>query len=184
MIIALSGKTGTGKTTLANHLAAMLPATVLSFATPLKDEVAELFGLPRSWLDTQEGKNRLVNGRSVRSILQLHGQQRRDEQPGYWVNALRRVIQQTPGNIVVDDVRYADELRMLLHADWMGYHQIRLAFRLEPYPGWEPGPHSQHSSETALDGFRGWNRNLNPAHGELESCAMYIAELLEDFHRG
>jgi deoxyadenosine/deoxycytidine kinase len=41
MIIAISGKTGVGKTTLAHHLAEMLPATVLS-ANAAEDMYAAL----------------------------------------------------------------------------------------------------------------------------------------------
>jgi len=182
MIIAISGKTGTGKTTLASHLAAILPGTVLSFAHPLKDEVSQLFGLPRNWLDTQQGKARLVNGRSIRSILQLHGQQRRDEQPGYWVRAMAESIARTTGHIIVDDVRYNDELRMLRHGNGQA-HPLRWALRLEPYPGWKPGPHSEHVSETALDNYIGWDLRLYPQYGDLEKCADSIKALIMELMR-
>jgi phosphomevalonate kinase len=177
MIIAISGKTGTGKTTLANHLAAMLPATVLSFATPLKDEVAERYLIDRASLDTQEGKTA-----DVRFILQYHGQRRRDKSPGYWVRKMSEKIGQTSGHIIIDDMRYTDELAMVRCDDHPG-HALRWAIRVSPYPGWEPGPHSTHQSETALDGLAGWDVVLNPLFGDMANQAARIVALLEELHR-
>lgn len=184
MIIAISGKTGVGKTTLANHLAAMLPGTVLSFANPLKDEVAQGYNVPRAHLDSQEHKARELRstGQTIRSILQNHGQMRRDESPGYWVRKMSEKIGQTSGHVIIDDMRYTDELSMVRCDDLAG-HQLRWAIRVSPYPGWEPGPHAMHQSETALDGMEGWDLVLNPPLGGLKQQAARIVALLEEFYR-
>jgi hypothetical protein len=54
-IIALTGWSGSGKDTLATILEHQGCAR-FAFAEPLKDIASQLFGFPRDWADTQEGK--------------------------------------------------------------------------------------------------------------------------------
>jgi hypothetical protein len=56
-VIALSGWSGSGKDTLADILVRQ-GCLRFAFATPLKDIASELFGFPREWADTQDGKQK------------------------------------------------------------------------------------------------------------------------------
>ena len=50
-IVALSGWKGSGKDMVANYLVEKWGFQRVSFADPLKDEVARKWKLPRSWMD-------------------------------------------------------------------------------------------------------------------------------------
>lgn len=71
-VIALTGWSGSGKDTLADILRNQ-GCIRFAFATPLKDIASELFGFPREWADTQEGKQKLwkvgYKEKTIRQIL-------------------------------------------------------------------------------------------------------------------
>jgi hypothetical protein len=71
-IIALTGWSGSGKDTLADILGRQ-GCVRFAFATPLKDIASELFGFPRDWAETQEGKQTLwrvgYTEKPIRQIL-------------------------------------------------------------------------------------------------------------------
>lgn len=71
--------------------------------------------------------------------------------------------------VIIDDVRFPDEAHLVL-----GWTHGQL-YRLDPYPGWRPGPHAEHASETALDDFDNWTGRFAPGLGELEAVADVIA---------
>lgn len=187
-LIGISGKIGCGKSTLAHLVAQRLGWAVTSFGARLKDEVAQLFGFSRSSCDTPEGKDRIVDliespwaaatlamtrdsraTMSVRELLQVWGTDvRRAQDPDYWVRSMRGFLESEGGGWVLDDLRFPNEAALVRE-------QGLLLVRLEPYPGWEPGPHAGHLSETALDDFQGWDLILSPLKGELDRAADLVA---------
>lgn len=190
-LIGISGKIGCGKSTLARLLAERLGWRVLSFGEVLKDEVSHVFGFPRAWCDTPEGKRKVVLVRSdlvragapvsatVRQLLQYWGTDVcRAKNPDHWARIMEqrlcvgdglcgKVGRPVPGTII-DDVRFPNEARMILGR---GGRLIRL----DPYPGWRPGENAGHASETALDDWGQWTMRLAPAKGELEAVAEMLA---------
>ncbi len=114
-IIGISGKIGTGKTTIANMLCNVTANTHrFSFGDILKKEVSETYGFPLEWCYSQEGKNYypqynggvgilpwpLDNGHTlkkmnVREILQWYGTEyRRAQDNKYWEKEMRNVIEE------------------------------------------------------------------------------------------
>lgn len=153
-VLAISGKAGVGKTTLANIIAAAIPGTVrVAFADPLKQEVADLLGETGEYIHSPAFKtdSHLVGRRTMsgRRVLTWWGTEiRRAADPFYWDTRMADyldVIETTkPPLVICDDLRFPTEIGVL-----GGYNTVTV--RLEPYAGWEPGPCADHLSETALD---------------------------------
>lgn len=186
MIVGISGKIGTGKSTVARYLHEHLfhagyPVLRQPFAGLLKSEVAEKFGFPRAFCDTTEGKDIVIEHAllprpmRVREILQWYGTDViRAEEPDYWVMAMDKLLEPVSSRtvIIIDDVRFPNE------ADFVR-RQGGLLVRLRPYNGWEPGPYANHESETILDGYDAWDRVYCPEYGGLDATARSIFEIVK-----
>ena len=189
-IIGLSGKMGCGKSTVANYLLGMIPgAERLAFGDPVKRECAETYGFPVDLCYTEAGKNTTIfladdknpigrDTAKVREILQLHGTNyRRKQNPRYWDDKMVAALATLRGNgvscVVVDDCRFPSEVALLREAG-------AAVYRIEPYPGWEPGPNALHESETALDDYTAWDMTFAPMKGlhHLEAVAHCIVEMV------
>jgi hypothetical protein len=108
----LAGYAGSGKDTTAQMLQQILGnAAIGSFAGAVKDEVAKLYGIERSVLDTQEGKASLLPDRkiTVRSLLIEHaeGEKERTGDSAIWAQRI-----QPPPTIhwILSDWRFLEEL--------------------------------------------------------------------------
>lgn len=93
---------------------------------------------------------------TVRELLQHYGTEyARAKSPDYWVHAVNRQIlewceasdaaEPRPVDkvVIIDDIRFPNEKA---YVDDHG-----LCVRINPYPGWSPGPNADHISETGLD---------------------------------
>ena len=166
-IIGISGKMSTGKTTLANHIAALTGGTVISFANGLRQEVLEHFCIPISIQKDAYSKATLpvtVGRRTMllRELLQWWGALRREGNENYWVDKALKGL--GGGLTIIDDVRYKNEAEAVHAAGG-------LVFRLDPYDGWEPGIGAEHISETDLDDWYGFNWRFAPTLGSLPDHA-------------
>lgn len=149
MIIGLSGKKGSGKTTVAEYLKKNIEEShVVAFADPLKEMVSKLFGVPMFQLNgTQERKNIMgPTGRTGRELMQAAGCSMRAIWPQCWVNAWRDEVNELYGQcgvvpVIVPDVRFMNEVNTI---KMMGGIVVRLTRC--PVGG------DLHESETALDG--------------------------------
>lgn len=193
MIIGISGKLGTGKTTVANQVIQILAeneikTTMLSFAGLLKNEAARVYGFPldaayenkemQVVLDKDSPPRQYRNpdwtGRNptVREILQFYGTNViRERDPNYWVKELdwkyQELIKEFGDNLVIfiDDVRFPNE------KEYAEQHGI--CYRIEAYPGY---PHKEiHASECILDNSE-FAKTFSPAYGELLPVAEIIAQ--------
>lgn len=193
-LIGISGKIGCGKSTLGNMLAERLKFPVMSFGGLLKDEVSRVFGFPREWCDSPEGKRRKVHVSeeavkagaplvaTVRQLLQYWGTDVcRAKDQDYWVKGMakRLTLSQAlrekaehPTGTIIDDVRFPNEARMVLRGGG-------ILVRLDPYPGWAAGEHAAHASETALDDWDEWTMRVAPLIGELETVADCLVEIVQ-----
>ena len=101
--IALLGKMASGKTHYALRLLEANPKMHrLAFADPIKELAHDLFGM--------EGKDR--------KLLQQIGSKMREIDENVWINTLLRRAEGY-ASVVVDDVRYPNEIRSLQEA---GFH--------------------------------------------------------------
>jgi hypothetical protein len=187
ILIGLSGKIGCGKSTLAKHLARRFPgAVILSFGNPIKEETAAFFEFDSALCYSEAGKDAVVtlppdkaalfgaDRATVRELVQWYGTDyRRVQNPHYWLwamdHALVAALADGAPAAIIDDVRFPDEVNLVL--GWT-HGQV---YRLDPYPGWKPGSHADHESETALDDWTDWTGRFRPLLGELDVLADEIA---------
>jgi len=173
-IIALSGKMGTGKTTLANLICSLVPCSQrVSFADTLREEVAEHFGFDLEFVRSTAFKfhSFRIGARTLtgRELLQWWGTEiRRKANPDYWIEKMALMLDSCDAPlIVVDDVRFFGEA-FFIQEDGSSL------YRLDPFPGWNPGPNSGHDSETALDNYPSFTARFSPEYGQLKSIASMI----------
>ena len=135
--IALCGKMGTGKSHVAG-LPVPLGYRRLHFASPLKRAAAELDPEPS------------------RELLQALSEVTRRVEPRPLVEQMRRAVEAAgEDSLVVDDLRFPDELKMLLDAGFAVVRidaplEVRLA-RLRANGRLEGEQQLEHASEVALD---------------------------------
>lgn len=185
IVIGLSGKIGTGKTTLAGLILERIEgARRASFGDLIKDETAKFFGFPRPWCDLRNkqtlvaliGDGATLYGNTVatvRQLIQWYGTDyRRKQNPHCWLwamdHALTGFVTAGVPVAVIDDVRFPEEAHLV-----QGWTNAWL-YRLDPYPGWQPGPHADHITETALDDFDEWDARFAPELGGLSALADRI----------
>ncbi len=127
MIIGICGLIGSGKGTVADILVDQGFKKV-SFADKLKDGVSTIFGWDRAMLegDTDESRewreqrddfwsNETKMEVTPRLVLQLFGTDcmRNGFDDGVWVSLLKKTILENPGNYVIPDVRFENEIDMI-----------------------------------------------------------------------
>ncbi len=183
-IIGLSGKIGTGKSTLADLLSRHLPGWLrMSFAGVLKAECAHVFGYPEEWGYSEDGKAMEISAPhdllpwlgtdkgviTVREALQLYGDFQRSHEPDYFVTRLAQAVDSLPDDcpgVLVDDVRFPNEAEMV--------RERGMLVRVMVYQGWQPGAHAGHRSETALDDYPDFHVIVHPCFGQLAQAADEI----------
>jgi len=114
-ILYLSGYLKSGKDTVGDYLVKIYNFTRFAFADSLKDEVSKLYGISRSLLDTQEGKESWYNkDLTVRDILIKHGNQMREQDKNYWVKQVQvSILSSGVDRAVVTDFRFPNEIQPL-----------------------------------------------------------------------
>jgi hypothetical protein len=164
-VIALTGWSGAGKDTLADILA-MQGCVRFAFAEPLKDLASKLFGFPRDWADTQEGKRKLwrvgYTEKTIRDILLTLAKLDR-ERFGDDIYA-RETIEKfktvhPTRTVVITDLRFPVELEALIEYQ----HQTCCEFEIwrVKREGQETSP-VDHPSEHLLDNLATTRTILNP----------------------
>ena len=163
LLIGLSGKAGSGKSTVADYLTKEHGYHQFAFANALKDVVGLAFGFTREQLYGGGLKEKIDPrwGVSPRWCLQWLGTDVfRDRWPDIWIRHLRQDILdflaingQRP--IVVSDVRFQDEAQALKR---MGAVLIRIE---RPGAGARGLGEAYHASETDLDGWPGFDHVIH-----------------------
>lgn len=117
----LAGYAGSGKDTSGSILQSLLNSShvhLSAFAASVKDEVAELYSLPRTSLDTQVGKQAWIETADgsqiqVRSLLIQHGQGKKQETGNPYIWAERVHPPSETKHWILTDWRFIGELECL-----------------------------------------------------------------------
>jgi hypothetical protein len=158
LLIGLSGKAGSGKSTAADYLTERYGYVQFAFAGALKEIVQTAFRFTAEQMTSGKEVIDPRVGKSPRWCLQHFGSAFREVWPEVWIYNLRQEILdflaingQHP--IVVTDVRFRDEAEALRRMEAV---LVRLrrpeGHRLEACATGIMG----HASEIDLDGWEGW----------------------------
>ena len=167
--IAISGKIGAGKTTVARLLSQQFNIPVFSLAYLLKEEVASAIshvtGLSRARILTVEKE-------TWRPILQAWGQCMKQRYgDDYWV---RQLFEAAPRPFICDDVRFPVELDRFQAENFL---TVRLGVSPDNQrarvPGIQDKAHTD-ASETALDHQGDWGMYIHTD----DRAAAFVAELI------
>lgn len=116
MLIAFTGRAGSGKSTAADHLVEKYGYVKHTFAGPLKAMVAALGVTPAQITDPHLKVVPIPHfgNKSPREIMQTLGTEwgRHMIHPDIWVNAWKRTLPDAE-NIVVDDCRFDNEVEII-----------------------------------------------------------------------
>jgi hypothetical protein len=177
LLIGLSGKAGSGKSTVGDYLAGAHGYAQFAFAGALKEVVQTAFHFTDEQMAFGKEVIDLRVGKSPRWCLQYVGTSFREIWPQIWISGLIREIcgflgvnGQRP--LVVTDVRFRDEALALQRLG-------ALLVRVERPGGWAscfsgiPG----HVSETALDNYEKWDY-LMVNGGSLADLGREIEKML------
>lgn len=178
ILIGISGKKYSGKSTAARVLSYDFCFDETTFAEPLKQAVAILF----NWghLDLNNGPEKEVVdprwGVSPRFVLQNMGTDylRNTFCDDFFLRNLQnRLVDKQPSLLVISDVRFPNEVEYIKNKG--GY-----VWRIE-----RPGltyPKDQHPSETALDDYQGFDQVIMN-DGNVEDFRRKITEVYEGLLR-
>lgn len=126
-VISLSGPRSSGKDTIAKHLINHYGFTKMAFADPVKDCLSIIFGWNRQMLEGTTAENRTIRETidpywseklgfniSPRIAMMSYGTDvMRNWINDIWVLSLENQMNAFPGDIVVTDTRFLNELEML-----------------------------------------------------------------------
>jgi len=144
-LIGISGKMGTGKSTVAQHLK-LKGYEEYRFSSVIKDMVAVLLNVSPDWLEDEEFKKQTSFGVTNRFILQTlgtdWGRQMIDE--NIWVNATFNRIRSPKA--IISDVRFPNEADAILSKGGV-------IIRIERDREVGDPKDRLHPSETALDNY-------------------------------
>tara|TARA_Y100001970_G_scaffold288381_1_gene415508 strand:- start:869 stop:1444 length:576 start_codon:yes stop_codon:yes gene_type:complete len=175
-VIGLTGRKGCGKSSVGAILAHNYDFHVRSFASPIKEMLVAM-GIPKNYIYDRDYKEKPVPGfgKSARYMMQALGTEfgRHLVHPDVWIRALKNKLDDLTGDVVIDDVRFENEARMI-HA----YGGMIL--RIER-------PHTEdrdtHISELQLDSSHVDQtlQNISPYTTDLE---LAVTEFMETKYNG
>ena len=160
-IIGISGKRGVGKTTAAKYLERFYRFEVVSFASLLRDQAAQLF--PFKELHLKGGlKEKPFEDYdwAPRDFLIKFGQFMRYWDENYWVNAALKKIE-GKDRVVFDDLRYTNEANILKRngAKLIRIERYKKENPCKPNPFYDNDP-----SETQLDDYKHFDAKIEKFH--------------------
>lgn len=178
LLIGLGSRARQGKNYVANYMKEVHPEIVLySFADELKRYCKERHEelVPRWQLANQTkalpvAKEDPIYGYTA--ILQWYGTEVvRKNSPDHWVHVLADKIKfENPEIAVVTDVRFENEAAWVKNHDGFLVEVIRLQEDGTQY--YDPNRDKNHASETALDGYLGYDFHLLCKSGNLDSLRI------------
>lgn len=164
LIIGLSGKSGSGKSWLAEYAEHNYGFLVMSFAGPLKADLVRL-GFDSALVYSHKPPH-------IRKLLQAYGMAARKEDPNWWVKRLFNNIDMLydgEHRIIIDDVRFENEVDAIRAAGGYVYRMINVDAS-PVYSGFED------ESETALDNYEGFDGYFVAGAGQVELLAKQFKD--------
>ena len=145
MKVAICGKMASGKTTIADLVAAETEFTKYSLGSKVKEVAYNIFGMNPEFKD--------------RHLLQQIGMKMRDVYPHVWIEAVMlQVMRDEATNAVVDDVRFVNEAKKFKEDGWTLIkldipENLQISRLKNTYPdNWEDHVlHREDPSETEVD---------------------------------
>ena len=132
MIVGVAGFIGSGKDTIADYLITFKGFRRMSYAEPLKDAVASIFGwdrellegttkYSREWRDTVDtwwAERLQIPHLTPRWVLQQWGTEvgRRAFHDDIWIASIENRLRNIKDNIVISDCRFPNELNSIKRA--------------------------------------------------------------------
>lgn len=118
MLIGISGKAGTGKDTVADHLCKKHGYVKYSLATPIKAALCAMFGWHINMFEDRERKEKPVsylNGKSPRQLAQTLGTDWGREliDQDIWLTLGERFIRDSVEPVVIADIRFENEAALI-----------------------------------------------------------------------
>ena len=175
-ILALSGKRGSGKSTIANFLAEEYGAIRLGFAMAIRNDLAAI-GCDRKLLHLKPTPE------PVRDLLIAYGQFRRWCQPDHWVSPLMGEMAGLKQNgaelVVIDDLRFWNEAEAL---QVYGATLVRVWIDDPSHmPAFLPGVDDDRS-ETDLDQWANWDHVIGVEYGDIVTLQYEAAQIVKGFN--
>lgn len=166
MIIGILGLAGSGKTTVANMIAARQKCAVISVAAPIKAMLLAL-GLQDTDLHGK-GKERVIGwiGKSPRQLMQSLGDWGRSENSTLWASLLAERIDPSKP-VVIDDIRLPVEAAIVRSKGGFLLRVVR--------PGQVSTGHTTERAQQIIEA----DFELTNMHG-LESLRSAVDDLLDD----
>ena len=153
MLIGFGYSAQVGKSTASAYLTSRYNFKELAFASPLKKAVASIFGFSDEQLcgHLKEEIDEYWH-LSPRDVLQRFGTDLCRAQFGddIWVKTLFRQLDPS-ADVVISDVRFPNEAQAIKDHGGILINIIREG---------GPGTTHKHISESAMDGYTGWNHTL------------------------
>lgn len=185
MIISLSGKKRSGKTTVANYLISKHNFKEVSWAEPLKEVIGrKLFGLTEDQLYGPASiREEVIEkwGMSPRKILQVVGTDLfRAWRDDFWVEVAEPKIKAlvTQGeDVVISDTRFLNEVECVkrLGGHTIQVHKVKKEGKAQP--------EDSHASETALDEYE-FDYAIQSFSGDLDTLYEKMENILNDLKGG
>lgn len=163
--VAILGRAGTGKTTLAEALVAAGVADGReSFAAALKEDIANL--------GVKKGQPH------ARGVMIAYGQNRRAINPDYWIERLRIDLRDDFDGAAIDDVRFPNEVAFLRERGFLvvkltasGHVRLARGMELDLVVSDDP-------SEAGLDGAEA-HLHLDTGILSVSECVALVADAME-----
>jgi hypothetical protein len=178
ILIGLGNKARQGKDFVANYMQEAIPDIVFySFADELKrhcrkhhDELLPQWQLARQTKQMPACKEDPIYGYGP--ILQWYGTEVvRKQSPDHWVHVIASKIEiEKPEIAVIKDVRFPNEATWVKNHDGFLVEVIRLNEDGTRY--YDPNRDKNHTSETALDDYMGWDFIIRAQSGDLKSLRL------------
>lgn len=150
MLIGITGKSGSGKDEIARYIKHGFAFNHLTFAKPIKDMVAAIYGLDVDTLEATGFKEKPIPGigKSLRELYQTLGTDwgRNMIDRDIWVRHMAKRLQGLPrSDVVISDVRFDNEALFIRANGGVIIHVTREAAKRVRDHASENGINRQHA---------------------------------------
>jgi dephospho-CoA kinase len=110
-IVLVAGFAGAGKDTFAKVLCEYKGYRRFAFADPIKEQIANQHNVPLEWLHSPLGKQKIIDGKTLRQHCIDLGESERKKDPEVWGKQIANQIKESKcERIVISDWRLLPEL--------------------------------------------------------------------------